>query len=82
MHQYSHCSTKERRRLREEIRTCQFIHERINDEANDAEEGKTWLKTVKVLEGRNNDSRGSYDTPLNGLWLALNVVKVTLKPKR
>jgi NACHT domain len=70
-------STKERRRLRDEIRACKVILEQINDEVDDAEEGNTWLKTVKALEGQDED----HDTPLNGLWVALNVVKVMLERK-
>jgi len=70
-------STKERKRLRDEIRACKFILEQINDEVNDAEEGSTWSKTVKALEGH----EGSQDTSLSGLWVALNVAKVTLERK-
>ena len=74
-------STKERKRLRDEIRACKFILEQINDEVNDVEEGSTWSKTIKALESRDESHEGNHDTPLNGLWVALNIVKVTFERK-
>lgn len=67
-------ATKERKRLREEIRSCEFILQRLNDEASDAEECSTWSATIKVLEGP--------DAPLGRLWSALTTIKAKLEPKK
>jgi hypothetical protein len=65
-------ATKERKRLRDEVRACEFILQRLNDEINDAEEGSTWSETITALEGPG--------APLNGLWVALRFVEAKLKP--
>jgi predicted nuclease with TOPRIM domain len=67
-------ATKERKRLRDEVRACEFILQRLNDEASDVEEGNTWSETIKALEGP--------DAPLGRLRDALNIVKAKLEPKK
>jgi hypothetical protein len=67
-------ATKERKRLRDEVRACEFILQRLNDEVSDAEEGNTWSETIKALEGP--------DAPLGRLRDALNIVKAKLEPKK
>lgn len=67
-------ATKERKRLRDEVRACQFILQRLNDEVSDAEEGNTWSETIKALEGP--------DAPLGRLRDALSIVKAKLEPKK
>jgi len=67
-------ATKERRRLRDEVRSCEFILQRLSDEIDDAEEGNTWLATIKALEGP--------DAPLSRLRDALTAIKAKLEPKR
>ena len=67
-------ATKERKRLRDEIRSCEFILRRLNDEASDAEEWSAWSATIKALEGP--------DAPLSRLQSALNAVKAKLEPKK
>jgi hypothetical protein len=66
-------ATKERKRLRDGVRACEFILQQLKDDADDTEEGKAWSETIKALEGA--------DAPLGRLWVALNVVKVKLEPK-
>ncbi|RYP93508.1 hypothetical protein DL770_000392 [Monosporascus sp. CRB-9-2] len=66
-------AAKERKRLRNEVRACEFILQQLNDEINDADEGRTWSETIKALEGDN--------TPLNELWVTLTHVKAKLEPK-
>ncbi|KAF7545580.1 hypothetical protein G7Z17_g9068 [Cylindrodendrum hubeiense] len=66
-------ATKERRRLRDEVRACEYILQQLKDEADDSAEGKAWLETIKALEAP--------DAPLGRLWTALNVVKAKLQPK-
>ncbi|RDW67885.1 hypothetical protein BP6252_09281 [Coleophoma cylindrospora] len=66
-------ATKERKRLREEIRACEFILRQLKDDADDAEEGAAWSETIKALEGA--------DAPLGRLSVALNLVKAKLGHK-
>jgi hypothetical protein len=66
-------ATKERKRLRDGVRACEFILQQLKDDADDTEEGKAWSETVKALEGA--------DAPLGRLWVALNIVKAKLEPK-
>ena len=67
-------AAKERKRLRDELRSCQFILQQLKDDADDVEEGKMWLDTIKALQGP--------DAPLGRLWVALSVVKAKLEPKK
>ena len=67
-------ATKERKRLRDEVRSCEFILQRLSDEVSDAEEGNTWSATIKALEGP--------DAPLGRLQDALIAIKAKLKPKK
>jgi hypothetical protein len=66
-------ATKERKRLRDGVRACEFILQQLKDDADDTEEGNAWSETIKALEGA--------DAPLGRLWVALNVVKAKLEPK-
>ncbi|CZR63705.1 uncharacterized protein PAC_13602 [Phialocephala subalpina] len=66
-------ATKDRKRLRDGVRACEFILQQLKDNADDTEEGKAWSETVKTLEDT--------DAPLGRLWVALNVVKAKLEPK-
>jgi hypothetical protein len=66
-------ATKERKRLRDGVRACEFILQQLKDDADDTEEGKAWSETIKALEGA--------DAPLGRLCVALNIVKEKLKPK-
>jgi hypothetical protein len=67
-------ATKERKRLRDEIRSCEFILQRLGDQVSDAEDGNTWSATIKALQGP--------DAPLGRLRDALAVVKAKLEPKK
>jgi hypothetical protein len=67
-------ATKERKRLRDEVRACEFILQRLNDEASDVEEGNTWSETIKALEGPG--------APLGRLRDALGIVRAKLEPKK
>ncbi len=68
-----HGATKERKRLRDEVRACEFILRQLKDDAGDRDQGKAWSETIKALE--------STDAPLGRLWLALNIVKAKLELK-
>jgi hypothetical protein len=63
-------ATKERKRLREEVRACEYILQQLKDEADDSEEGKAWSETIKALEAPG--------APLGRLCVALSVVKAKL----
>ncbi|KAI9772157.1 MAG: hypothetical protein M1839_002528, partial [Geoglossum umbratile] len=64
----------ERKRLRDEVRSCESILQRLKDEADDADEGKLWLETIKALEAP--------DAPLYRLGVAFRVVIEILEPKK
>jgi GTPase SAR1 family protein len=66
-------ATKDRKRLREEVRACSNILQELKDEADDFEEGKAWSHTIKTLEGPN--------APLRRLHIALNLIRIKLQPK-
>jgi len=64
-------ATKERKRLRDEVRACEFVLKHLKeDEADEFEERETWSDTIKVLEAR--------DGPLGRLWTDVNAVKTKL----
>jgi hypothetical protein len=67
-------ATKERKRLRESLRGCEFILQQLKDDADDTEEGKLWSETIKALEGPN--------APLGRIWIAFAVIKTKLEPQR
>lgn len=67
-------ATKERKRLRDEVQSCEFILQRLSDEVSDAEEGNTWSATIKALKGP--------DAPLSRLQDALIAVRARLEPKK
>jgi ankyrin repeat protein len=67
-------ATKERKRLRDELRACRNTLQDIKDEADDSEEGKDWTKTVEALEAPGG--------PLGRLWAALCKIESKLKPKK
>jgi ankyrin repeat protein len=66
-------ASKERKRLRSEVLACRNILQQLQDDVDDSEEGKAWLKTIKVLEAP--------DGPLGRLRVALDVVKIKLMSK-
>ncbi|KAF4436368.1 hypothetical protein F53441_13284, partial [Fusarium austroafricanum] len=66
-------ATKERKRLREGVRSCEFILQQLNDGADDSEEGKAWSETIKALEAP--------DAPLGRLDVALRAIEVKIQPK-
>ncbi|RYP53496.1 hypothetical protein DL768_001533 [Monosporascus sp. mg162] len=66
-------ATKERARLRKEVRACEDILQQLKDEADDSDEGKVWSETIKALEAPG--------APLGRLRVALDIVKVKLMPK-
>jgi Cdc6-like AAA superfamily ATPase len=66
-------ASKERKRLREELRACESILQQLKDDADDSEEGKAWAETIKALE--------SPGAPLGRLWVALCKVEAKLQPK-
>ncbi|KAL1856463.1 hypothetical protein Daus18300_010730 [Diaporthe australafricana] len=66
-------ASKERKRLREELRACESILQQIKDEADDSEEGKAWSKTIEALENPG--------APLGRLRFALYNVKAKLQRK-
>jgi len=66
-------ATKDRKRLREEVRVCSNILQQLKDDVDDSEEGKAWSETVKVLEAA--------DAPLGRLYAALQTVKTQLQTK-
>lgn len=66
-------ASKERKRLREEVLRCRNTLQQLQDDADDSEEGKAWVKTIKALEVP--------DGPLRRLHVALDVVKMKLKPR-
>lgn len=39
----------ERKRLREEIRSCMHVIEHLKDESEDVEEGAVWAETLRTL---------------------------------
>lgn len=66
-------AAKERKRLREEVRACEYILQQLKDESDDSEEGKAWSETIKALEAPG--------APLSRLWVALSAVTARLRPK-
>jgi hypothetical protein len=66
-------ATKERKRLREELRACESILQQLKDEADDSEEGKAWSETIEALEAP--------EAPLGRLWVALCRIEAKLQPK-
>ncbi|KAF2182154.1 hypothetical protein K469DRAFT_752251 [Zopfia rhizophila CBS 207.26] len=67
-------ATTERKRLREEVRSCESILQRLKDEADDADEGKLWSETINALEAPG--------APLYRLRIALSVVIAKLEPRK
>ncbi|KAI1331250.1 ankyrin repeat-containing domain protein [Xylariaceae sp. FL0255] len=67
-------STKARRRLREEILSCEFVLLQLQDHADDANGDTVWPKRIKTLEGPN--------TPLYRFGIALRTLKIQLEPKK
>lgn len=64
-------AAKERKRLREEIRACEYILQQLKDDADDSEEGKAWSQTIQALEAPG--------APLGRLLIALNIVKAAVQ---
>jgi len=66
-------ATKERKRLRAEVRACESILQRLKDEADDSEEGEAWSETIRALEDPS--------APLGRLRVLFGIVKAKLQPK-
>lgn len=67
-------ATEERKRLRQELRACEYIIQQLKDETDDPEEGKAWAETLKALEAPGG--------PLGLLFVALRAVEAKLEPRR
>ena len=67
-------ATKERKRLLDAVQACESILQQLKDEADDSEEGKAWLETIKALKAP--------DAPLSRLWAILSIIKTKLEPVR
>ena len=57
-------ASRERKALREELRSCESILHQLKDNVDDSEEGKAWSKTLAALEAK--------DAPLDRLESALS----------
>ncbi|KAF4456044.1 Ankyrin repeat domain-containing protein 50 [Fusarium austroafricanum] len=66
-------ASRERKRLRDEIRACEYILRQLRDEADNCEEGQAWLETIEALEAP--------DAPLGRLQSTLQIIKSRLLPK-
>ena len=64
-------ASKDRKKLREEVRACEAILQQINDDADDTEEGMVWSETVKALE--------ELGAPLGRLFIVLQTVEEKLR---
>jgi hypothetical protein len=64
----------QRKRARDEVRSCEYILQRLKDKADDADEGNIWSETIKALEAPG--------TPLYRLGIVLSVVRAKLEPKK
>jgi hypothetical protein len=58
-------------RLREEVRSCKSILQRLKDAADDTNKGKIWSETVKAVEAPS--------TPLYQLGIALGDIRAKLE---
>ncbi|KAI1119851.1 hypothetical protein F5Y10DRAFT_259507 [Nemania abortiva] len=67
-------AAKTRRRLREEILSCEFVLLQLQDHADDADGGMVWSEKIETLE--------SPGTPLYRLGITLGALKAQLEPKR
>ena len=67
-------ATKDRKRLGDEVRGCEFILQQLKDDTDNTDEGKKWSEAIKTLEAS--------DGPLGRLWDALSVIRVKLEPKK
>jgi len=67
-------ATKDRVRLRDKVRSCEYMLQQLNDRASDSEESTAWADSVRALEGPG--------APLGRLQVALLEVKKRLEPKQ
>lgn len=65
-------ATTERKRLRDEIRFCEFILQRLKDEVEDVDGGQVWSEKIIALE----------DGPLGRIRSALVAIMPKLEPKK
>lgn len=65
-------ATTERKRLRDEIRSCESILQRLKDEVEDVDGGQVWLEKIIALE----------DGPLGRIRSALVAIMPKLEPKK
>ncbi|KAJ9412638.1 hypothetical protein QL093DRAFT_2548541 [Fusarium oxysporum] len=66
-------ATNLRKRLREEVRTCEYILQQLKDGADDSEEGKAWSCTIEALQGPKG--------PLGRLDVTLQTIQAKLLSK-
>ncbi|KAM7188255.1 hypothetical protein V8F20_010632 [Naviculisporaceae sp. PSN 640] len=66
-------ATQDRKRIRDGLRSCEFVLRQLCDRADDSEEGKAWAQTMKALEAPG--------APLGRIWLALRAVEILMAPK-
>ncbi|KAJ4051592.1 hypothetical protein NW758_003932 [Fusarium oxysporum] len=66
-------ATNQRKRLREEVRTCEYILQQLKDGADDSEEGKAWSRTIEALQGPKG--------PLGRLDVTLQTIQAKLLSK-
>lgn len=63
-----------RKRLRDELRSCEYILLKLKDHANDLDDGDLWSETFGALE--------KPDAPLHRLKITLSLVIARLEPKK
>lgn len=67
-------ATDARKRLGDEVRSCEFILQQLKDEVSDSNNAESWAETLRALDAQ--------DGPLGRLWAALSALKVCLEPKK
>ena len=67
-------ATKARKKLRDEVRACQYVLQELLDESSDVDAGESWRETLNAL-----DSPGS---PLSRISVALHTIEAKLQPNR
>jgi len=67
-------ATKSRKKLRDEVRACQYVLQELLDESSDVDAGESWRETINALE-----SPGS---PLGRISVALHTIEAKLQPNQ
>lgn len=65
-------ATKERKELRDQLRSCEYILQQLKDEADDSDEGHAWAETIRILEAPG--------APLGRLGITLRELEAKLRP--